>query len=868
MQKRPLLCAVLMFTLGTLLGSGSLGWILSLIGMAVGVAGMLMLTRKRVNRISVFLVLFFLLGGLNGLRVCKPDEVREYFLNRQLYETIPCEVTGRVERTEEREDSFAFLMRADTLEVTGEEVPVGSEGHAFVKEVSEGNSSEVGSKVRELRMPGTRVKVWVDAAEQERIAVGKTLRVRGTLSVPEPATNPGGFDSEAYYRARGISYLVYGDEVEVLDDHVSLLPAALERARGEALSFLLASMDQREGGVLVAMLLGNTSYLDDEVKDLYQVCGISHVLAISALHISILGTLFYTLLRRAGVPLPVAATFTASVLVGYCWLTGFRGSAIRAVVMFLLCILGDLLSRTYDLLTALAVSCLLMLVGEPYRLFDSGFLLSFASVAALGGVVPVVEEILERRSDVRREKAKEEGKRIKKKKRFLVDGARSLRATLILQLVTAPLILATYHAYPMYGYGVNLLVVPLMAPLLYLSLGGLLAAWFWPGLGGLLLGIAGKILVCIRLLCQGVSALPGAYLVTGKIPVWSVLAYYGAFACVLYGLWRGKKVVRGCGALIGVFLCVALALPKPVKVVMLNVGQGDGLFVRTSHGGSILVDGGSSSEKKLAGYVLEPAIRYYGCDSVDAAFLSHMDGDHINGLEEILGDTSPLAPEVKRVVLPAFAADCKDFDGIRELAGRRGTEVVYMAAGDVFSFDGVRMECVYPLDTEIAHSENNTSLVLSMEVIDVDAYRVRSFGADLREDVYATDGGFSMLFTGDLEKEGEAEILALVDMNIGNADDSVGAGGTSLLSSCEVLKVGHHGSKSSSSEPWLETVSPEICLISCGRHNRYGHPADEVVERIMNTGADIYRTDLNGAIEITMPAVAFPRKNDHIERKD
>lgn len=251
-----------------------------------------------------------------------------------------------------------------------------------------------------------------------------------------------------------------------------------------------------------------------------------------------------------------------------------------------------------------------------------------------------------------------------------------------------------------------------------------------------------------------------------------------------------------------------------LQITMLDVGQGDGIYMKTPQGRHFLIDGGSSDILNVGTYRIEPYLESQGVAELDYVFVSHGDSDHTSGIEEMLINQE-FGIRINTIVLPNEDVIDEELYALAELASENKTKVVVMEAGDIIieeisSDKQMKLTCIAPTDAFEGEIGNASSMVLDLQY-----------------------GEFDMLFTGDLEKEGE-EIVT----ESGNLRDY------------DVLKVGHHGSKYATSKAFLEQVKPEIALISAGKDNSYGHPAVETLERLENVGCKVYSTQQCGAITI------------------
>lgn len=795
MLKRPLLCGVLAFVIGQIIISrGNMTWGLGMIPIGF----VIWCIRKRnQSGIMPFLLWLYLicllLGGLNGMRCRMLSPLQKYMdacYEENGQEEVLCEMEGRVERAEIQKGKWIFLIRANRIR----------------------------NERFQYQSP-CRVKLY---SKEGDIKIGDRITCELTLKRLPIPTNPGEFNSRQYYLARGIEFIGYADTVRVLDEGRYMGKQWLWKLRMQTQKVFQMHMSEEYASVMNAMLLGDSGNLDPEIKQLYQRNGIAHILAISGLHVSILGSMLYRLLRKLGLPYGAAGPPVIGLLLAYGWLTGQSGSASRAITMLILAMVGDMIGRTYDMLTAIGIAAVLQLVEYPYRLFDAGFLLSFGAVLTLGLVIPAWKELIKESCpvvicrSVEREKTTEKkliGKLWAKGKQRIVEIIRKVPDTLItgiiIQMITGPIVIFFYYEYPVYGILLNFHVIPMMTPLILLGLGCLfLTPWFYGGAGILAIGCE-WILRSFSYLCLRVQELPGAVWHVGNITVWMAAGYYGMLAGIYVLLKYKKKHPAGMLAMV---LTGMLLIGKAdrFRITMLDVGQGDSALIETPEHQLLLIDGGSTSRSSVGKYVIEPAMKYYGYGKLDYIFISHMDSDHVNGVYELIGMMETGEVEIGCLVLPEAGRDCVDsgYPELAETAEAAGISVIYLQAGAGMKSGTVTIRCLYPGQEFLYPDANNNSMVLELSTEE-----------------------FRMLFTGDLEQEGEQSLESEAQME-----------------QYDVLKVGHHGSSGASSKEFIQKICPQYALISCGRNNSYGHPHEETLERFREADIGIFRTDEQGAI--------------------
>lgn len=670
-----------------------------------------------------------------------------------------------------------------------------------------------------------RILVYCDSKQEA--AIGNTVRVSGEVALFEPARNPGNFDARAYYRKKGICAMVWADRVEVTDARENQRREALFSLRKQWRCTLLACAGEREGGTLCAILLGERSFMNAEVKEVYQKSGISHILAISGLHIAFLGWGIYRILRRLGGSFVLSGVISSALTGSYLLMTGAQVSAVRAALMFWIAIGAEMTGRVYDGKTGLAVAAAVIAFQSPQYLTDAGFLLSFGAVLGLLFICPVLldfgaaareggKPVHVGRKPARGENADthREGELPGGRDTFVGKVGASACAGMSVSLVTLPVILYYYYEFPTYAMLLNLIVLPLMSVVLTCGVSGLVLSCVSPWAANIMIRVSAGVLCIFEKLCEGSLRLPFALIVTGRPKIWQIALYYLLLAGVLTALrlrLRRKKRIPVLLLAVPMFLwMVCLIDPQSktdLEVIFLDVGQGDCTLIRSPKGTTWLVDGGSSDVKDVAKNRIEPYLKYRGIDHLDYVFLTHGDADHINGVSEMLSRKT-CGISIRCLILPCEERMDETLWEITEQARGVGCQVFCMGKGQKLVTDGVTFTCLHPPDVGDLESGNESSLVLKVQY-----------------------GGFRLLLTGDVEQAGEELLCACEE-----------------IEDCTVLKVAHHGSRNATGEAFLKKVNPAYAVISSGVGNRYGHPHEETVERLDRQACQIFGTANQGAI--------------------
>ena len=661
--------------------------------------------------------------------------------------------------------------------------------------------------IRNIKCTGKEEKI-------NSLREGMHVRLEGMLVLPELPRNPGQFNRRIYESGKKIDFYLENPTVLEVKEQRSGVREVVEIWKTEMMNRCEKIYPDEEAGILEAMLFGEKSELSGDIKELYQAAGISHVLVISGLHISLLALAVAGILRRLGFPMPVWVILSVGVLAGYGILIGQPTTAVRALLMFFVLQGARLLGRSYDLLSALAFSGILMLLDNPDLILDGGCRLSFCAVIGVGWYVSEKNKIF--RSIGEKEKRKNRGKGGKGSSAGAI--LENIRAGWDLWLFTLPVMLDTFYQVSVVGILWNLVAIPLL-PVIIASggLGVVLAGW------NIFLGsLAGSPAYGMLQLYQEIGniseKLPGGMWTPGQPSKPVIAGYYLViFLLVLVEKqlikrekrWKIRKIFPGMELCSMLLLLLLMAHPwqQREKITFLDVGQGDASMLQ-SGGQTLLLDGGSTSQKNVGTYVILPYIKQQGISCLEAVVLTHTDQDHINGVTEVLEEGKKGWLTVKNLMYPYWMEGTEQGKQLKKLAEEAGASCRKIRAGDRLTIGKAEAVVLYPKEQEKIAEPNAGSLVLFWKW-----------------------EGVRAMFTGDLPEEKERELLQ-------------------NLPACEILQVGHHGSATSTCREFLEQVQPSLAVISCAMKNRYGHPSPDTVERLKKTGCEIRYTMRSGAITI------------------
>ena len=669
--------------------------------------------------------------------------------------------------------------------------------------------------------------------------VGNKIRAGGKLKKFHEARNPGNFNEQLYYQIEDIFFYLEPDEIAITDPSYSQYHLVLNTIKKKVSKVFDQMLSGREAGALAAMLLGEKNLLDYELKKLYQENGISHILAISGLHIGLIAMFFFNLLRKLKCPILPANILTVFFIYSYGILTDFSVSTNRAIVMLVISLLAPVVGKYYDMLSGTCLSALIILMQNPMQIISAGFLLSYGAVLGIAVVYPAIKQLIGEGNPVikaSKEKghiANETGKKNThatgmKKSNILAEVKDKLLSSVLIsistQLTTIPVLLYFFYQIPVYSIIINLIILPLVTVLMLLAIFGAIAGLIYLPAGVFIIGGASYILKLYELICRLGSALPGNIYTVGR-PGWTELILYCICLCAfLVSLHRNKRKAAMLLMAAGLLLLIYPKRYDGLLVTFLDVGQGDAIYMESESGNTYLIDGGSSDVSKAGIYRIKPFLLSRGKDIIDYAIITHSDKDHTSGLIEIINEGSI---KVRHLILPDITVKDESFIKLEELAHQKNITVSYISAGDSIRDGDIQITCLHPKDGYNPSNSNAYSTVLSLEFHD-----------------------FSLLLTGDLEADGETMVIEQLSKRKDSGVDNIFKITEYDITEYDILKVAHHGSRNSTSEEFLSYVRPRIAVISCGKDNRYGHPHKELLERLKLVDCQAEITYETGAITI------------------
>jgi len=686
-------------------------------------------------------------------------------------------------------------------------------------------SSIKNKKIKKENYGITGLLIYTEQAENLKIK--NQVKIKGDIQRFTKGTNPGQFNEYIYYKSLRIDYKVLAKNVSIVNNEYAYFANKLQEIRSILKQTYQKFLPEEDAGILCAMLLGDKSSLPQETKELYQKNGIAHILAISGLHISMIGLFLYKFLKKIYIPNEINIPCTILFLFSYAQMTGFSVSTNRATIMLTISLCAILLGRTYDFITAICLSGTIILLQNPYQLVNCGFLLSFGAVLGISVVYPIIKKCIfpseEKNRKVNKtvesirivlfhwtKKELAEHKKWRSGKKIIYKLVDAFLISLSVNLITLPILLYFYYDFPIYSIFLNLLILPFVSLLIALAVLLAFIGMFSEFFAMFFAGGIHAIFVFYEKVCNLTISLPNSIITIGKPQIEQLVIYYGLIFLAIFVY----NVIPKLTLPIMLICCLSIFVPTPsnnLSITVMDVGQGDGILLRNETGTTYFIDGGSTDIKNLGQYRITPCLKAKGISYIDYALVTHMDQDHISGLMELLEkQEEPGVIQIGTLILPD--TDLKDdaFLKMVKLAMKKNINVTYLKKEDKIIDGELSLSCLHPYKGFNTTERNAYSIVLYMKY-----------------------HSFSMLFTGDVEKEGEEALIANKE-----------------LPKCDIYKVAHHGSQYTNSDSLLDRLQPHYAIVSAGEGNRYRHPHKEVLQRLASRKCPCFSTIDHGAIEV------------------
>jgi competence protein ComEC len=629
--------------------------------------------------------------------------------------------------------------------------------------------------------------------------IGDTIYGQGIFEIIKGPRNPGGFDFQSYYSRKNIFGRVRikdSQQVQFIRSK-SLKPVQIIRIIQKGIKNTFESLlDQEPSAMLTALILGDRNDLDPDLINAFTISGVVHVLAVSGLHVGYVLIVLFIVVKLIRIPWGWNRYFIITGLLIFILISGGKPSVIRASTMAVLYVIAPVFNRKANPWNIISATAFLMLITNPLSLEDIGFQLSFTAVIAI--------MLFHRFITLKMPTAIQPSTISNRPIRYLWT---LFLLSLSAQIGTLPLITFHFHQINILAAFSNLVIVPLIG--LFLALGFIIIFLGWFPLIGYSIGQTEwdlyKLIYHVSNISAGVSwasiKLPEA----GLQFIFSFIAVLGII--IVYLNTKRKELVLIAFCLTAnIFIWNWVTEKQGVDIVFLDVGQGDATIVRFANGKSMLIDSGPANPWYDTGEkVILPAANYLGIKRFNWLVLSHPHNDHIGGAVSII-ESIP----VDTVIDTYSSFHSSSYEYLKRQITEK--EIIYkqVTAGEINSFGQNSIIQILAPDTawsKYQSNVNNSSIVLKL--------------------LY---GELSFIFMGDLEQDGERELI--------RAEHNLKS---------DIIKVGHHGSITSSSKPLINAIQPDFAVISLGNKNKFGHPSAIILDRYSEQNVNVFRTDKQGA---------------------
>lgn len=768
-MRRPLFIFAIALSVGIILAYLSNSYILiSITLLLVIFFGMLLFNKFKMTLfILIGILLFFIIGGFEYIYIKNLNvEKFEGFSGQQVA------IVGYISSEPDFKDAkITYVINTKTI-------------------IKQGKTLEVKGKIL-----FTTLK-----SENNIYSFGREIIIDGVLSIPKGKRNPGGFDYQRYLSQSGVSATIFAKSNSVKIGDITDVNPLIKTGiiiRNKVIKVIERSLPSEQAGLLNGMMIGYTAGLDKDLRTAFSDAGLSHIMAVSGMNVAFIVFPLVFLFKKIRVKQNFANILIILILILFVYVTGFSPSVVRAVVMAIIVLAGQLIQREADVITSLSLAAIILLLYNPITLLDVGFQLSFAATFSLILFYKYIKCLLS----------------FKYIPKAIVN---LLAVTLSAQVGVLPITAFYFNKISIISVLTNIVVVPLTGVITILGFIMAILGQINIFLSQIIGYINYSFLSFILFVTKTSASFPFAIV---KVITPHIIIIFLYYLLIFFFLWYKPKTEikikqKYVVVFLGVFLiafCLNVFYPRGLEVVFIDVGEGDSTFIKTATGRTILIDGGgvannSSPNSNIGETTIIPFLLDYGVSKLDIVIATHGHADHIQGLLPVIEGFN-----VTNFIIPDIT-EKEEFTQLINLSVKRGIKVNLCHKGETIKldnttyFDILHPPAKYAVDKL---SLNNSSLVLKLHYKKV-----------------------SILFTGDIEDEVEK---MLIDGNENlNAD---------------ILKVAHHGSVYSTSSEILKRINPLAAIISIGK-NTFGHPSSEVLERLKQNNVQVFRTDECGAIII------------------
>lgn len=619
-----------------------------------------------------------------------------------------------------------------------------------------------------------KVLISIKKSQQiDKINYGDLIYLEGKLEIPKIATNYKGFDYRQYLKTKKIQGIVIADNVKILK--AKYKNNLIYQMQKKIKAIIKEKLPSETGDLLLAILLGDKKDLSEQIQINFKNSNLSHMLAVSGAHVSyiIIGLTYIT--QNSIMGKRKARVFCIFFLIIFMAITNFTPSVTRACIMAILTLVSEILYKKADIYTNISISALIIFLYNPYSLLDLGFKLSFGGTI---GIVIFMRFI---------KKKQEEPKLLNYIKQMAL-------VSICANIIIIPIIMNNFNTVSLTFLVSNILASPILAIIVIVGFSIIIISIISHSLSNLLVFWLNPILNLLIKISSFCSKLPFAKILVVTPYIFNIIFYYTIILYLVNYNELKQFIKKETVILLSIILILSnfifYILPQDLKIYFIDVGQGDSTLIVTPSKKTILIDGGGSEsfdvgEKVLLPYLLDRRIR-----KIDYIMISHFDTDHCKGIFTVIENL-----KVKNIIISKQAEKSENYKKFKEIVANKKINIILVKAGDKIKIDKyIYFKILFPTEKLIMQNPlNNNSIVSQLN------YK-----------------SFKMLFTGDIEEIAEKEILNLQKDKLKST----------------ILKVAHHGSNTSSTQEFINSVKPELALIGVGKNNTFGHPSECVVEKL------------------------------------
>lgn len=660
-------------------------------------------------------------------------------------------------------------------------------------------------------------KKFILLTKNKEIEYGNKIRLEGTYIKPSKSRNYRGFDYSNYLKTENIyGTIEQNGKIELIKEkNINYLFINLYKVKNKIIKNINNKFPEETRGVVLGILLGDKSSIEEDVRQNFADSSLSHILAVSGTHISYVVICISVLFKKLKLNKNIRKVLTSLVLFMYLYLVDFSVSATRAVIMSTIVIMQMLFYRKQDTITTIAFSSIIILINNPYSILNIGFLLSYGGTI---GIILFVNRIsIESKEDF-----------FQRFKSYLKDIC---IVTISAQTIIMPIIIYYFNTISFTFIISNIIASLIIGPIIMIGLVIIAISFFKIPIISLIIRFYNILIVILVRTADIISKIPMSKIYLKTPTTLEIIFYYSVvflIALLIYIKKSNRKFIKKTIqidiynlknffinnrnkvlifiSIVSLISITSIKIPKELKINFIDVGQGDSCLITTPQNKKVIVDSGGSESYDVGKNVLLPYLLDKRITKIDYIMISHFDTDHCKGFEYVLENI-----KVKNVIISKQSETSENFKQIMKIIRKKRINLIIVQKETKIKIDNfTTVDILSPQSENIADNMNDNSIVAKFE-----AYN------------------FSILFTGDASEKIEKELIK-----------------EKINLKSDILKVSHHGSKTGTSEEFLKSVKPKIALIGVGENNKFGHPTKDVIKRLTENKIKIYRTDTDGEIRI------------------